>query len=68
MSTVFSNWKTTAAGVGLVLVAVGHVLSGVSAPGGVDVSQITTDIMALLGGFGLVAAKDYNSTGGTPSQ
>ena len=63
MGRMFSNWKTTAAGLGTILLAVGGVLTGA-----VSLDQISvTDVLSLLG-LGAVAltAKDA-STGSAPS-
>jgi hypothetical protein len=50
-----SNWKTTAAGVGAILVAVGTVVSGLAHGTSVDWSACIAAVMA---GIGLIAAKD----------
>lgn len=50
-----SNWKTTVAGIGSILVAVGTVVSGVANGTPVDWS---TAIAAIMAGIGLIAARD----------
>jgi hypothetical protein len=59
---MFANWKTTIAGVGAILVAVGHCLVNVSNG---DFSSIPVDFMGVSAGFGLIVAKDHNVTGGS---
>lgn len=49
------NWKTTAAGVGAILVAAGQIISGISHG---DYSGLTAGIPALLAGVGLLFAHD----------
>ncbi len=51
MGDIISNWKTSAAGISAVALAVYHMLSG-------DYSHISEDIMGIAIGFGLIAAKD----------
>jgi len=49
------NWKTTSAGIGAILVAIGSVLTSISGSLPVD---YTTAIAAILAGIGLIVAKD----------
>ena len=49
------NWKTTGAGIGAILVAIGSVLTSISDSLPVD---YTTAIAAILAGIGLIVAKD----------
>lgn len=57
-----ANWKTTGAGVLMVVLGVGGLL-GIK--GGTDPSVAITSIM---GGIGLIFAKDKNVTGGNTPQ
>jgi len=50
-----SNWKTTTAGIGAILVAVGTVVGAIAHGTPVDWS---TAIAAIMAGIGLIAAKD----------
>ncbi len=50
--TLFRNWKTTAAGAGMIL----SVAPKLAEPQTLTVQDITT----LAGGIGLLAAKDFN--------
>ena len=56
------NWKTTGAGVLMIITGVAGLL-GIK--GG---SDPTTAIASIMGGFGLIFAKDGNVTGGTTAQ
>lgn len=60
MESLFTNWKTSSAGIGaLIMVAFKFYTT----------HQIgAEDITAVLVGFGLLAAKDLNVTGGTKEQ
>jgi uncharacterized membrane protein len=49
------NWKTTAAGVGAILCAIGSALGALSAGTPVDYTPV---IAAVLAGVGLIVAKD----------
>lgn len=54
-----SNWKTTAAGIGAILTAVGTVVVALAHGTTVDWS---TAIAAIMAGIGLIAAKDAKGT------
>ncbi len=66
MESVFKNWKTSASGALLFLLA-GASLLGIPLPFGLTVppDQIWP---AILGGIGLIFAKDSNVTGGAVKQ
>lgn len=56
------NWKTTTTGAIVILGVVAKVMNG-------GVSNISmSDITTLIGGIGLIMAKDSNVTGGTVGQ
>jgi hypothetical protein len=67
MPPVLTNWKTTLAGVAVGATAVAHLATMIST-GHIDPASIYTDLMALAGALGLVAAKDANVTGGSVKQ
>lgn len=50
-----SNWKTTSAGIGAILIAVGTIFSAIAHGTPVDWSS---SIAAVMAGIGLIAAKD----------
>lgn len=50
-----SNWKTTSAGIGAILIAVGTIVSAIAHGTPVDWSS---SIAAVMAGIGLIAAKD----------
>lgn len=52
---MFENWKTTAAGVGAILIALGSILNAVATG---DFEGISGGIAALVAGVGLLAAGD----------
>lgn len=54
------NWKTTLAGVGTLLTAVAQIITAV-ANGTMPNWEVV--IPLVIGGFGLLFAKDYNVTG-----
>lgn len=58
MKNLKINWKTTAAGVGLIILVVAHVLFPATITAAVMASGIS-----IMAGLGLVAAKDGNVTG-----
>ena len=60
--SLLKNWKTTGAGVLMIITGIAGLL-GIK--GGLDPSVAITSIM---GGFGLIFAKDGNVTGGTTPQ
>lgn len=57
MNSVLTNWKTTLAGAATILTALGDIASHLSS-GSVGSGSIETDIVTILAGVGLVAAKD----------
>jgi hypothetical protein len=63
---MFSNWKTTLAGVGAILLAAGHLLTSVST-GGFTGNELFADGAAIVTGIGLLFGKDWNITGGNKS-
>ncbi len=67
MPFIFTNWKTSLAGAGIILTGLGTVATQVSS-GAFDLNSLATLIPALLGGLGLLASKDGNVTGGTVKQ
>ncbi len=60
---MFKNWKTTSLGITMI---VGGILGLIFAP--VTQASIMTSLTAILGGIGLIFAKDNNVTGGTVAQ
>ncbi len=60
-----TNWKTSAAGIGMILGALGDIAHNISVGTPVNFSVSLTAIVA---GIGLLAAKDSNVTGGTKQQ
>jgi len=60
MEAVLANWKTTSAGVAAILVAVADMLSGFSTG---NTGHLAADITAIIGGVGLIAAKDAVTKG-----
>lgn len=67
MPFIFTNWKTSLAGAGLILTGLGTVATQVSS-GTFDVGSLSTLLPALIGGIGLLASKDGNVTGGKVKQ
>lgn len=63
--SLLTNWKTTAAGVLTILVAVAALL-GIKV--GSNPIDPATAIMMISAGWGLLFAKDANVTGGTTKQ
>lgn len=59
------NWKTTLAGAGTILVALGSLVTHLSAG---DFSTIGTDGAIILAGVIGLVSKDANVTGGTVKQ
>lgn len=55
MITLLQNWKTTLAGTGMLLGAIAHLLTALSNG---DTSTIWHDYLAIIAGWGLIAAKD----------
>ncbi len=60
-----TSWKTSSMGLGMICTALGHMLHDHSV--GCPI-QFGVDVPVLLGGIGLLAAKDSNVTGGTKSE
>lgn len=61
MASLFTNWKTTLAGVGAILSGLGTLATSVSS-GHTTSTTIATTIAAVLSGLGLFAAKDGSSS------
>jgi hypothetical protein len=61
---MLTNWKTTLAGVAAILTALGDIVHSLST--GTPVNY-NVDIPAIIGGIGLIAAKD-SSTSSTQAQ
>lgn len=59
MSTILANWKTTLAGVGTILSALGDIAASFSKG---NTGHIQADITAIIAGIGLLVAKDFNKT------
>lgn len=55
MFAALSNWKTTAAGVGAALTALGHLVTHLSSG---DTSTIMADVPLILAGLGLIFGAD----------
>ncbi len=58
MLAAFANWKTTAAGVGAALTALGHLVTHLS---GGDTSTIMADVPLILAGLGLIFGADSHA-------
>lgn len=58
MRSALVNWKTTAAGLAAVFTAIGHMCALL--PHG-DFSGLAADLPAIVGGVGLIFAKDHNA-------
>ena len=58
--SIFANWQTTVAGLGVLVTTLTHLFTTFSA-GGLGTS-LYTDITALIAGFGLIFAKDANKS------
>lgn len=68
MTSVFTNWKTSALGIGALLTTAGHLFN---AAGSGDLVGAITDfqtVIGLLAGFTGLLAKDHNVTGGSVQQ
>ncbi len=61
---MFTNWKTTLAGIGAVLLALGHLVTTVST-GSFGFETLSADLAAIVAGIGLLFGKDWNITGGS---
>lgn len=59
------NWKTTAAGVAVILTAAGHLLTAVTSG---DFSTLSTDGPLIFAGIIGLVSKDHNVTGGDVRQ
>ncbi len=59
------NWKTTSAGIAMI---VGGLVSLYFSKDVLNAEMITAHITAILGGIGLIFAKDQNVTGGNTPQ
>lgn len=51
---ILTHWKTSLAGAGALLVAVGHIATSIANGGGIE----AVDMMAVTSGIGLLFAKD----------
>lgn len=58
------NWKTTLAGIGMILSGAGTLINDFQAGTGINMAAITN----IIGGIGFLCAKDQNVTGGTVKQ
>ncbi len=67
MKSFLANWKTTAAGIALILGALADVTTQVSS-GAWDSAHLIADFTAFTGGLGLIFAKDGDVTGGKVKQ
>lgn len=66
MKSFLANWKTTAAGIAVILPALADILN--IAVGKVGSGSLTMDVTTIAGGLGLLFAKDGNVTGGSVKQ
>jgi hypothetical protein len=55
MTAMFANWKTSLAGLGLLLTGGGHLLTALSHG---DTSTVPVDSGMIMSGLGLLVAKD----------
>lgn len=62
--SIMINWKTSVAGVAMMLPGIGDVLTQLST-GHWDGTRLAADWGLITGGIGLLFAKDMNVTGGT---
>lgn len=67
MKSFLINWKTSATGLATVLGALATIITLLS-HNPIDMNSVSTAVLALIGGFGLLFAKDGNVTGGTVGQ
>jgi hypothetical protein len=58
------NWKTTSTGITMVVAGVAGIFFAVKNHQ-LSAEAITGGVGSILGGIGLISAKDYNVTGGT---
>ncbi|PYF05053.1 hypothetical protein BJ122_102279 [Rhodopseudomonas faecalis] len=63
---MFTNWKTTVAGIGAILLGAGHIATNV-ANGTFTGNELFADFGAIVAGVGLLFGKDWNVTGGKAS-
>lgn len=61
MNRIFSNWKTTGAGVSTILLAIVHLVFQ-ALEHKADETAWTTAVVAIIGGLGLVAAGDADKS------
>ena len=61
------NWKTTSTGITMVVAGLVGLYYAVKT-GNVNEASITASLGSILGGIGLIFAKDSNVTGGTTQQ
>ena len=66
MKSLLANWKTTSAGIAAILTG----LTGLIHAANPDVPgpDLSTSMVSILGGLGLIFAKDGNVTGGSVRQ
>jgi hypothetical protein len=66
MKNLATNWKTTSAGLGMILTGLSGLLHFVNpeVPG----PDLSTSLASLIGGIGLLFAKDGNVSGGSVRQ
>lgn len=65
MAVFGKSWKTSLGGLGMILGALSDIVHGLSASVAINWQA---DITAIIGGIGLLCAKDSNVTGGTVMQ
>jgi len=59
------NWKTTMAGIGAILIAVGAAVKAFATVG-IGAVDLATTLTAITAGIGLIAAKDASNPTSTP--
>jgi hypothetical protein len=67
MKNIWKNWKTTSAGILAIVGGITRFAFAMKA-GEFTEESVTTTVMAILTGIGLIFAKDGNITGGTIKQ
>jgi len=67
LTKILINWKTSFAGLAAILTALGDMFTQIGT-GNIGSGAIEKDILAIIVGAGLLAAKDSNVTGGTKPQ
>lgn len=55
-----TNWMTTLSGTGVIFAALAHAITAFIAK---DYNGVVADLMGIVGGLGLLSAKDFNVTG-----